>query len=76
MITVRYWAAARQAAGMREERLEAGSIEDLRALLADRPELDRVCRASSYLVDGEQAHPGSPLPDGAVVDVLPPFAGG
>lgn len=76
MITVRYWAAAREAAGTREERVDAGSIEELRALLAARPALDRVCSASSYLVDGEQAHEGSDLPDGAVVDVLPPFAGG
>lgn len=76
MITVRYWAAARQAAGVREERLEATSIEELRALLGGRPALGRVCSASSYLVDGEQAHEGAELPDGAVVDVLPPFAGG
>jgi sulfur-carrier protein len=76
VITVRYWAAAREAAGTREERLEAASMEELRALLAGRPALDRVCSASSYLVDGAQAAPGALLPDGAVVDVLPPFAGG
>jgi molybdopterin converting factor small subunit len=75
-VTVRYWAGAKRAAGRESESLDVGSIEELRALLAGRPELTRVCSASSYLVDGEQAHEGTDLEDGVVVDVLPPFAGG
>jgi len=76
MVTVRYWASARQAAGVVEERIEASTLAELRATLAERPTLDRVCAASSYLVDGRQAAADAVLAEGAVVDVLPPFAGG
>jgi len=76
MVTVRYWASARQAAGVVEESVDAGSLAELRALLAERPALTRICAASSYLVDGRQAEADEHLPEGAVVDVLPPFAGG
>jgi molybdopterin converting factor small subunit len=39
--------------------------------------LERVLTACSFLVDGTQTRDRSlPLPSGAVVDVLPPFAGG
>jgi molybdopterin converting factor small subunit len=76
MVTVRYWASARQAAGVVEESIQAGTLAELRAALADRPELGRVCAACSYLVDGSQADADATLPENAVVDVLPPFAGG
>lgn len=76
MVTVRYWAAAREAAGAVEESLAVTSMAQLRALLAERPGLDRVCASSSYLIDGQQAAADAVLVDGAVVDVLPPFAGG
>ncbi|HET8640567.1 MAG TPA: MoaD/ThiS family protein, partial [Pseudonocardiaceae bacterium] len=37
----------------------------------------RVLAAASFLVDGVACHDrGAPLPAGATVDVLPPFAGG
>ena len=42
--------------------------------------LDEVVRRSSFLVDGTPVGRRDPadvrLPDGAVVEVLPPFAGG
>ncbi len=75
-VTVRYWAGARRAAGTAEERLAAGSLSDVRAALRSRPELARVAEVASYLVDGAQADDATQLGDGAVVDVLPPFAGG
>ena len=44
------------------------------------PELAAVLARSSFLVDGEQAGHGPArdvrLRDGAVIEVLPPFAGG
>ena len=84
MVTVRYWAAAKQAAGVAEEILTAGTLAELLAAMLARhpaaPALEGVLARSSFLVDGEQAGnrpPGSvTLREGAVVEVLPPFAGG
>lgn len=76
-VTVRFWAGARRAAGRREEQVVAPDVRALRALLSERPELASVVAASSLLVDGvAPADENAPLRDGAVVDVLPPFAGG
>lgn len=54
----------------------AATLAQLRAELAGRAELTAIVAASSFLVDGEHASDESPLSSGAVVDVLPPFAGG
>jgi len=75
-VTVRYFAAAARAAGLDSEQLEATTIEDLRGTLAARAQLTSVCRASSFLIDGQAAAEDARLHDGATVDVLPPFAGG
>ncbi|WP_433299421.1 MoaD/ThiS family protein [Actinoplanes sp. CA-030573] len=80
MLTVRYFAGARAAAGgVSSEPAEAGSIEELAQLLTDRhgERLGLVLKAASFLVDGLACHDrGAALPAGATVDVLPPFAGG
>lgn len=76
MITVRYYAGARRAAGVDEEAIEATTISDLRALLTQRGELANVVEVASFLVDGAPASDATRLYAGAVVDVLPPFAGG
>lgn len=84
MVTVRYWAAAKQAAGIAEESLPAGTLaEVLAAVRARHPAaagLDAVLARSSFLIDGQQARTGPPesitVPGGAVIEVLPPFAGG
>ncbi len=75
-VTVRYWAGAARAAGTDGEVVEVGTVAELRALLAARPSLTAVSRVASFLVDGAQAGEAAPLRPGAVVDVLPPFAGG
>ena len=76
-VTVRFWAGARRAAGRAEEQVVAPDVRALRALLSERPELAAVVAASSVLVDGvAPAQDDVPLREGAVVDVLPPFAGG
>ncbi len=73
--TVRYFAGAKAAAGTRQETvtLPAGAT-----LAADHGDaLARVLAASSLLLDETAVHdPAVPLPAGAVLDVLPPFAGG
>jgi sulfur-carrier protein len=80
VLTVRYFAGARAAAnGMSSETAEAATLEELTQVLADRhgERLALVMKAASFLVDGLRCHDRmSPLPDGATVDVLPPFAGG
>ena len=80
MITVRYYAGARAAAGVPEEQLPAGAtLAQLTAALAARrgARLAAVLGAASFLVDGVAWRDRErPLPDPAVVDVLPPFAGG
>lgn len=75
-VCVRFWAGARRAAGHAEERLSAGTVGEVRSALAARVELTKVCAAASFLVDGQQASDDTALHAGAVVDVLPPFAGG
>ncbi|WP_067181664.1 MoaD/ThiS family protein [Microtetraspora niveoalba] len=78
--TVRYWAAAKAAAGVAEERFDAPTLGDLLAGISANPDLARVLRRCSFLVNGAPAGTRDPhtvdLPEGAVVEVLPPFAGG
>lgn len=79
MLVVRYFAGARAAAGRSEEKIAADTLEALaRALTAAHGEpLARVLTVASFLVDGVACHDrNAPLPDGATIDVLPPFAGG
>ncbi|ETK33020.1 MoaD/ThiS family protein [Microbispora corallina] len=78
--TVRYWAAAKEAAGVAEQTFEAATLADLLAAISADPRVERVLRRSSFLVNGAPAGTRDPasidLPEGAVVEVLPPFAGG
>jgi sulfur-carrier protein len=78
VVTVRYWAGARAAAGVDVETVEAaGTVAELVARLgAARPELRRVLGVASVLVDGRAGAGEDPVPAGALVEVLPPFAGG
>jgi molybdopterin converting factor small subunit len=84
-VVVRYWAAARAAAAVAEERYDApadlGALLDaVRARHGAGSRLAEVLARCSYLVDevspGRRAPADVPLHAGAVVDVLPPFAGG
>jgi len=80
VLTVRYFAGARAAAGgVRAERITAGSVDELVAILTERhgERLAVVLKAAAYLVDGLACHDRqAALPQDATVDVLPPFAGG
>jgi sulfur-carrier protein len=83
-VTIRYWAAAREAAGLPEQKISANTLaEALDAVVAERApdvRLRDVLIRSSILLDGDQArradHPSTRLADGSVIEVLPPFAGG
>ena len=76
IVRVRYWAGAQRAAGRAEEDVEAEDVAALRAALAARPDLAKIAAVASFLVDETAASDTTRLHDGAVVDVLPPFAGG
>jgi molybdopterin converting factor small subunit len=79
MVTVRYFAGARAAAGTTEEKVAARTVEDLVVVLAGAhgTGLARVLASATFLVDEVVCHDRTAvLPDGASVDVLPPFAGG
>lgn len=80
-ITVRYFAAARAAAGAECETLSlthGSTIADLVGQLSGRDrELARVLGRCSYLCDGTAVrNPAVVLSAGQTIDVLPPFAGG
>lgn len=83
-MTVRYWAAAKDAAGVAEEVLDGRTLGGVIAAALDRHEQDPRLRAvfarSSFLVDGlavgGRDAAGVVLPEAAVIEVLPPFAGG
>ena len=80
-VEVRYFAGAAAAAGTDAEhlRLPAGSaVEDvLTALAAAHPALRPVLEVASVLLGEVVVRDRStPVPDGAQLDVLPPFAGG
>ncbi|GAA4411168.1 MoaD/ThiS family protein [Fodinibacter luteus] len=77
-VTVRYWAGARAAAGVDEERVaEVTTVSALaERLVAAHPALEAVLPVCSLLVGGRASTGDDPVPAGAVVEVLPPFAGG
>jgi len=82
--TIRYWAAAKAAAGTAEEPYQAatlaGALAAARERHAGEPEFARVLQRCSFLVDGTPVgtrdHASVALHEGATVEVLPPFAGG
>ena len=83
-VTIRYWAAAKEAAGMPEEAVDAVTLRDAldAAVATRRPDtrLATVIARSSFLVNadpvGRVAKESIMLDEGAVIEVLPPFAGG
>ncbi len=84
MLTVRYFAGARAAAGVEAEQVCATTLNGLLSRLQirqgggrDTQRLAEVFAASSLLVDGVVwVDRDAALPAEATVDVLPPFAGG
>jgi sulfur-carrier protein len=82
-VTLRYWAAAREAAGVAEQQVMADTLALALAQAGGsqvRTRLQEVIQRSSFLIDGtpvgRRAAESVQLSDGAVIEVLPPFAGG
>jgi sulfur-carrier protein len=98
IVTMRYWAAAKEAAGVAEETVTADTLEAALGAVRGRrrqyaesggpagpaaeagARLNAVLARSSFLIDGHpvgtRAADAVHLADGAVIEVLPPFAGG
>jgi molybdopterin synthase sulfur carrier subunit len=85
LVTVRYWAAARAAAGRESDQVRAATLADaLRAVVAlhadSSPRFADVVAVCSVLVGSAPVSSQDPetlrLHAGDVVELLPPFAGG
>ena len=87
VVTVRYWAAARAASGVNEDRIVTDrplSLADVReralALHPDADALQRVIASCSVLIGDVPLGRRDPaevmVSPGASVEFLPPFAGG
>jgi molybdopterin converting factor small subunit len=84
-VLVRYWAGARAAAGVAEERVPgplnlAQLLDEIVLRHADRPRLKDVVSVCSVLVGDRPVGTSDPatvvLRPGDTVELLPPFAGG
>jgi sulfur-carrier protein len=81
-VAVRYFAAARAAAGVEAEKIQVPSDATVADLLdavrtEHGPELARVLARCSYLLDEVAVRDHSaPVAHATSLDVLPPFAGG
>lgn len=84
IVTIRYWAAAKDAAGTSEEKISAETLatalDVVRRKHEDNSRFANVLACSSFLIDsnpaGRHAAENIMLNEGAVVEVLPAFAGG
>lgn len=83
--TLRYWAAARDAAGVAEEPYAAATLAqalDAAISVHGGPDgaLARVLRRCAFVVDGDPVSRRDPitvrLTEGGAIEALPPFAGG
>jgi molybdopterin synthase sulfur carrier subunit len=76
-VTVRYWAAARAATGVPSDVVSGSTVDEVvTAAVALHPDLGPVAAVATFLLDGTAAGGNRPVPSGATVEVLPPFAGG
>jgi len=83
-ITVHYWAAARAAAGIAEEKVDAqtlaGLLDEIHRRHRDRDRFRDVIDMCSILVGetpvGSRDPAEVPLKPGDTIEFLPPFAGG
>lgn len=80
-VTVRFWAAARAAAGLESDRYPAATLAQVLAAAGRRhPDLVEVLPRCSYLLDGAAVSAVTAadrqLAPGSTLEVLPPFAGG
>ncbi len=83
MTTIRFFAGARAAVGIAETAVSESTLGEAldgigsRVDIADEARWQELAPRCSYLVDGVTTRDRTtPLADVALVDVMPPFAGG
>jgi molybdopterin converting factor small subunit len=80
MSVIRFWAGARAVAGTPEENTAPGRLPQVVEALIDRhgDRMRSLLACSVLLLDGEQVAGDADLlvAEGAVLEVLPPYAGG
>lgn len=80
VLTVRYWAGARAAAGVPADELPVPTPATVGALaevlVSRQAALGPVLAVASILVNGLTSAPEAAVAAGDLVEVLPPFAGG
>jgi len=82
MVTVRYWAGLKEAAGTSQDEVEASTLADALAVVCARhgERFGAVLAVCGLLVDGDPVggrdRATLPLRQNSLVDCLPPFAGG
>jgi molybdopterin converting factor small subunit len=80
MACVRFWAGARALAGTAEQVVVGATLHELLEALRHEygEKMTRLLDASVILLDGGQVDTkrDRPLADSAVVEILPPYAGG
>ncbi|MGH3744109.1 MAG: MoaD/ThiS family protein [Mycobacteriales bacterium] len=80
MVCIRFWAGAREVAGVAEQSLGAGSLTEVLAALRREhgPRMEALLSISVLLLDGGQVARDADVdvPDGSTLEVLPPYAGG
>src|SRR5262249_42837557 len=79
-VTVLYFAAARERAGLQRESLElpegCAVSAALRAIAARHPSIEPLLPHLRVAIDQQFADPADPIPGGAELALIPPVAGG
>ena len=76
-VSVRYFAAAAEAAGVDTETVPAGTVAQVVAVMTSHhPDLATVLPRCALLADGTRVEGDDEVRAGVTLDVLPPFAGG
>ncbi len=76
MITVRLYGLLRIDSGIKERKIEAGSIKDVWRDLISQGISEKELKGCLILVNGKSANKRSTLKDGDVVQLMSPVAGG
>lgn len=80
MVTVLLFAGIAEKLGTRRFEIEVGEGETVGSvrdrLFDEYPELKPYGETLLFAVDEEYAQPGTPLPDGATLALIPPVSGG
>ena len=76
-ITARLFAGVRERAGQRTVEVGGDTIGDVRTSLAELcPPVADMLGACRFALDDEFVFDDTPVPDGSIVDVIPPVSGG